>query len=216
MRKLFLSKSESQLGILLLLLIYPFLMFDGVRSIAAFILLMSYLSVSYFNTENPTWGRQLTFFAVLVIFSFSRADIALLIGLVCALSMGLHPLAKLLTAIVPLLVQYLLGNYIYPESEYYADVIMLGDNLSLVYFANNPATYLLLAVLLHWQAIKDFLADKYRHEKLILALLLGYVLTVFIVGRPNEFRLFLPLLPVILLLRLKSATRNNWTQPIAG
>jgi len=51
----------------------------------------------------------------------------------------------------------------------------------------------------------------YQEQKFILLLLAGYLLTVFIVGRPNEYRLFLPMLPIILLILEKSKYGSSGT-----
>ena len=196
----------------LLLLIYPFLMFDGVRSIAAFILLMSSIFIFFFSHPSPRVRVKLGFYAMLVLFSFTRADIALLVGLVCSVYMLLGIWEKCITVAIPLICQLLLSTKIFPNAQYYSDLIMVSDNISLVHFFNNPMTYLLSGcAIYYWSSIREFMIHLYQEQKFILLLLAGYLLTVFIVGRPNEYRLFLPMLPIILLILEKSKYGSSGT-----
>ena len=186
-------------------------MFDGVRSIAAFILLMSSISIFFFSHSSPLVRVKLGFYAMLVLFSFTRADIALLVGLVCSVYMLLGIWEKCITVAIPLTCQLLLSTKIFPNAQYYSDLIMVSDNISLVHFLNNPMIYLLSGcAIYYWSSIREFMIHLYQEQKFIL-LLAGYLLTVFIVGRPNEYRLFLPMLPIIFLILEKSKYGSSGT-----
>jgi len=201
LRRLSISLPISHILIPLLLLTYPFLMFDGVRSIAAFILLVSSITVFLFGRPNPQVKIKLGFYAMLILFSFTRADMALLVGLVCSVYMSLAIWEKFITAAIPLIIQLLLDTTIFPEALYYSDLIMLSDNISLIHFVSNPTTYLLLGCsIFYWESIREFIAYLFNDQKFIFLLIMGYFLTVFIIGRPNEYRLFLPTVPIILLI----------------
>lgn len=203
-------RSTPAIGIVLLL-IYPYLMFDGVRSIAAFIFLFSCILIN-FSKPNLSVLQKIAFYFVLIAFSFTRADIALLVGLICSIYMMQSIAEKLLTAAIPLGVQAFLNFIMFPEAEYYSNLVMISDNISLSYLANNPTTYLLAGLtVFYWAHVKSFIAYLARDEKIILLLIMGYVLTVCIIGRPNEFRLFLPIFPVVLLILDKRTGRDTGT-----
>tara|TARA_B110000444_G_C18572254_1_gene469934 strand:- start:232 stop:606 length:375 start_codon:yes stop_codon:yes gene_type:complete len=108
---------------------------------------------------------------------------------------------KFIVVGIPIIVQLLLSNTIYPGAKYYSELIMVTDNLSLLYFINNPTTYLLAALaIFYWERIRELVTHLHAENRFVLIIIAGYILTVFVIGRPNEYRLFLPLLPVILLI----------------
>jgi hypothetical protein len=206
LRPLFRSRKEADAGILLLLLVYPFLMFDGVRSIAAFILFQSSMMLTLFHCGWNGLTRKLGFVVALVLFSLTRADIALLVGLVCAICMGLRVWEIVLLVSIPVITQLILSNVVFPEAEYYSALIMLAENLTFNYLLNNPLSYLLAGLLLlRTEAIKEFLRGQDKSGLIICCLMLAYFVTVLVIGRPNEYRLFLPFLPILLLLRKRMA-----------
>ena len=192
---------KNHIFLTMLLLIYPYLMFDGVRSTASFILLLSSATVFLFNHATPSVSMKVGFYSTLILFSFTRADIALLIGLVCSVYMSFVLWEKFIVVGIPIIVQLLLSNTIYPGAKYYSELIMVTDNLSLLYFINNPTTYLLAALaIFYWERIRELVTHLHAENRFVLIIIAGYILTVFVIGRPNEYRLFLPLLPVILLI----------------
>lgn len=166
---------------------------------AKFILMFS-CGILFFASPNSSAKYKVRFSITLLAFSFTRADMALLLSLVCAIYMMQFIAEKVLTAAIPIAVQILLVAVIYPDAEYYSDLLMVVDNISLIYFINNPTTYLLVGVvIIYWSETRDFLRNLYVEQSLVFVFLAGYVLAVFVVDRPNEYRLFLPLLPVVLL-----------------
>tara|TARA_B100001778_G_scaffold283687_1_gene249786 strand:- start:62 stop:1003 length:942 start_codon:yes stop_codon:yes gene_type:complete len=187
---------DNRIIILTTALIYPFIMFDGVRSIASFIFFMSCFLL-FISKSSFLAGRRELFYSTLVAFSFTRADVAILVGLVAAHHMHYRIPEKLVVAAVPILAQILLMQYIFPSAEYFSEVVMLKDNISAIYIAGNPVTYLILgAMIVYWRKFSDFLAKVNQHHRFPLILCIGYIVTIFIVGRVNEYRLFLPFLPI--------------------
>ncbi len=177
-------------------LIYPFIMFDGVRSIASFVFFMSCFLL-LISKSNFFAGRRALFYSVLVAFSFTRADVAILVGLVASHHMHYRIPEKLVVATIPTLTQILLMQYIFPSAEYFSKVLMFKDNVSAIYIVGNPVTYLILgAIIAYWRKFSDFLATVNKHHRFPLILCIGYIATIFVVGRVNEYRLFLPFLPI--------------------
>ena len=187
---------DNRIIVLTTALIYPFIMFDGVRSIASFIFFMSCFLL-FISKSSFLVGRRELFYSTLVAFSFTRADVAILVGLVAAHHMHYRIPEKLIVAAVPILAQILLMQYIFPSAEYFSEVLMFRDNISAVYIVGNPVTYLILgSVIGYWNKFSDFLAAVSEHHRFPLILCIGYIATILLVGRINEFRLFLPLLPI--------------------
>jgi len=98
--------------------------------------------------------------------------------------------------------QGLLQWLIFPEAEYFSDVVMVQDNLSGRFLIASPLTWLFAGLaLLFLPQIRTISRFAWQRYRITAVAVLGYVLTLFIVARPNEYRLFLPMLPVILLLQ---------------
>ena len=187
---------DKRMIVLTTTLVYPFIMLDGVRSIASFIFFMSCFLL-LISKSSFLGGRRGLFYSVLVAFSFSRADVAILVGLIAAHHMHYRISEKLAVATIPIVAQILLMQYIFPSAEYFSEVLMFRDNISAVYIVGNPVTYLILgSVIGYWNKFSDFLAAVSEHHRFPLILCIGYIATILLVGRINEFRLFLPLLPI--------------------
>ena len=191
-----------------LLIIYPLMMFGGYRPIAAFLLLVATLLTATIKKQRDgNEGMVISLFCLIYIMCVSRADLALMYALL-TLVLKLPLYAKAIAIALPLLSQYVLGQVVFPEAEYFSPVIMLQDNLSLQYFISSPLTYLWVGLVIYYfSAVMSFIKQSWHEQRILFLVLLAYCLTLFVVGRPNEYRLFLPLLPVVLwLVELNKST----------
>ena len=183
-----------------LLLVYPFLMFDGYRPTAAFILFLSIYLVVLMQKigagENRAW---LSFAVLILVMSFTRADVAFLFAVAAMGQANASIAIKAGIAIIPLAIQFLLSAVIFSEAEYFSQLIMITDNLSLRFLMSAPLTYLLIGLLvMHWSEVIGFVRQAAQSHKFVFSAMVGYVFTLFIIARPNEYRLFLPFLPLVL------------------
>lgn len=145
--------------------------------------------------------RQAGLLAGILALAFSRSDFALAIALFHAVyHVKSWPLRLALVAI-PLSAQLLLQWVLFPQAHYYTQTVMIFDNLSGYYLLRNPATYILLAsVLAFWPAISKGFAWLRVHYPYFLLIFAAYFVLVLWVGRVNEFRIFLPFCPTLLVL----------------
>jgi hypothetical protein len=134
----------------------------------------------------------------IVALSLSRAEIAL----VYALFATVHVQRGFAAFIpVPILLQIAVQQLIFPDAVYYSKTIMLMDNLALHYLLRNPATYLIAATAVAFgRSIVLFVGKTYRRNYYFYFLVIGYFLLVFVIGRLNEYRLYLPFVPLLLLI----------------
>jgi hypothetical protein len=183
-----------------LLLIYPFLMFDGYRPTASFILFLSIHIVVFMRNANA--GNKKAWFPftlLIVLMSFTRADVAILFAVSALGLANASMLLKICVAIVPLAVQVLLSTVIFSDAEYFSQLVMISDNLSLRFLASSPLTYFLIALLVgYWPSIINFIKQVAKTHVFVLVAMCGYVVTLFVIARLNEYRLFLPFLPLVL------------------
>lgn len=193
-------RAVSQNFVWLLFLIYPFLMFDGYRPISAFILLIAILCISaiMWVRQNANANSPWPLVTILVL-SFTRADIALLYAVIY-LGATNAPMALRLTALItPLVAQFLLTRVIFPEAEYFSAIVMLQENLRGAFLLGSPLTYLAVALILfYWQAIAVFTKQLFKELPIVGLAIAGYLLLLLVIAMPNEYRLFLPLLPIVL------------------
>ncbi len=190
-----------------LFLIYPYLMFDGYRPDSSFMLFMSTLTFHCLRKAGEGGPRNtLLFVLTLLLLSFSRADVALLYAVAgLGILAGQSVLLRVTCLALPVLVQLLLSRVIFPEAVYFSDVVMLQENFTRGLLLLSPLSCLVLAVMLAWFApIRDALAQAARTQPWVLFAMVGYTLTLFVIAMPNEYRLFLPLLPLVLHLRSHS------------
>ena len=132
-------------------------------------------------TNRLSSATYFAFSVLFLIFCFTRTDVALLIGLVAGLFMGLGYIWLSVIVVFPVLCQIYLSKYLFTESEYYSEIFMLVDNISLIYFINNPVIYLIAGALLFYrEKIKNFLIFARREYGKILFLLVGYAGVVFL------------------------------------
>lgn len=133
--------------------------------------------------------------------AFSRSDIALLYGVFLAYYHFRCWLTRILLLALPLATQYFLQFYLYKDAAYYTHAFMLWDNLGGYYLARNPGTWLIAAVIIiYWSSIRSYLQQTWRAYWLFYGLLLGYLFLILVVGRLNEYRLYLPFLPLLVYL----------------
>lgn len=193
-------RAVSQNFVWLLFLIYPFMMFDGYRPISAFILLIAILCISaiMWVRQNANASSPWPLVAILVL-SFTRADVALLYAVIY-LGATKAPIALRITALItPLAAQFLLTRVLFPEAEYFSAIVMLQENLRGAFLLGSPLTYLAIALLLYyWQTIAAFTKQLFKELPIVGLAIAGYLLLLLVIAMPNEYRLFLPLLPIVL------------------
>jgi len=128
--------------------------------------------------------------------AFSRADIAMVFAFYLGIYHAQNWFFRILWVVLPVLVQYLLMIQLYPEASYYSDKVMLLDNLSGYYLLRHPGTYLLLALgCVYFRPIQRFIRQTWD-QKWFYVLCLAYLGLVLVVGRVNEYRLYLPFVPI--------------------
>lgn len=145
--------------------------------------------------------REGGFLLGLVALSFSRADVALAYAVFFgAVSLGNWPL-RLLAFVIPIGIQALLQLVLFPDAPYYTHFFMLKDNLSGYYLVMNPATWLLAALLVaRGGEIISFIKESIRKNPYFYLVFTMYAALVLVTGRLNEYRLYLPFVPLFLLL----------------
>jgi hypothetical protein len=142
--------------------------------------------------------RGLLYGFAVVLLSFSRADIALIYALFATFYRH-RGYAFLIP--IPVFAQILLGEVLFPDAVYYSKVIMIRDNIELFYLLRNPATYLILAALVAFRRqILEFLRRSFKINYYFYLLLAGYFLLTMVVGRINEYRLYMPFIPLLLMI----------------
>jgi len=100
---------------------------------------------------------------------------------------------------IPLTVQLLLGNLMFSEAESYSHFFMLRDSLTLRYVGSFPITYAWAALLVgYWQSFKSFVSYGARENKSSVFAMVTHTITLCLIERPNEYRLFLPFRSLIL------------------
>lgn len=148
---------------------------------------------------------------LLTAIAFSRADIAMVFALWLAIYQTRNGALILLWLAIPPATQFLLQEIIYPDASYYSDKIMLLDNLRGYYLLRHPATYLILALLIaFWRPILGFFRRSWD-QKWFYLLCLGYLGLVLVVGRLNEYRLYLPFVPIFLVIWREYISKHGTT-----
>ena len=102
---------------------------------------------------------------------------------------------------IPLFVQLLLSNLVFSQAEYYSQLFIYAQRqLSLRYLASSPITFALIALLIRYcEAIKGLVSYGAKANKSVVFAMAAYTITLCLIARPDEYRLFLPFLPLILL-----------------
>lgn len=184
----------------LLFLIYPYLMFDGYRPISAFILFVCVIAVQALPRAQD--GNAMTLSIALtsiLVLSFSRADVALLYAFIFATTLHISLPSKAVLIGLPVATQALLSFVLFPNAEYFSAVLMLSRNLSGTLLLASPLSYFVLALALYyWRDILTFSKILLKDDKWFFFAIIGYAALLLLIAMPNEYRLFLPILPLIL------------------
>lgn len=197
--RIYFGPARSLIFIMTLLILFPFLMYGGYRPISSFILLLATaLTIILRDHSEGKPGAVASYFLLLGLMCLTRADIALMFAFL-GLTLSIPSWLKALAITLPLVAQYLLSEVVFPEAVYFSPVIMVLDNLSFRFFITSPLTYLWLVLgAIYYSKIVSFLKQCWQQQRLVLLILLGYCGVLFVIARPNEYRLFLPMLPVVL------------------
>ena len=181
-------------------LVYPISMLHGFKIITPFVLFINSLVV-WTLAKSAGRIRDGSAIVLIALLSFSRADTALFMALFWAINARkqLFQIATLTS--IPIASQFLLSFVLFPRSEYYTKLIMLQDNLSLRFISTTPLSYLILGtiVLCHRELMARIKIVLHTHPKSCI-LLAFYLAALTLIARIDEYRLFIPLLPVILYL----------------
>lgn len=179
-------------------ILYVFTQYTGWRPDTLGLMTICLASACVLRDMRDAAIRWLFFACGIVALSFSRAEIALFYALFATFYRN-KSYAALIP--IPILAQVVLQEWIFPNAQYYSKVFMLWDNLRLHYLLHNPATYLIAAaVLAYWRPIRDFVMQTFRRNYYFYLILMGYVLLVALIGRLNEYRLYLPFVPLLLMI----------------
>ncbi|MFM2375283.1 MAG: hypothetical protein RLZZ165_380 [Bacteroidota bacterium] len=182
--------------------LYIFMQYTGWRPDTMGLLCLSFAAAWSLRFLKASDGKLLLYGLSVLLLSGSRADIALVYALFATFYCGR------LYAIwipMPVIVQVLMQEVIFPSTQYYSKVFMLWDNLRLHYLLYNPATCLALAALVaFWNPIVHFVRRTSGRSLYFYILATGYFLLVLVIGRVNEYRLYLPLVPILLIIAHES------------
>lgn len=193
-------------------LIYPVAMIRGYRPVTVFLILLVTQVVATYQRLPRVALRSyemmsLSFYLCLI--SFTRTDIAFLTALFLCLYLGnrLPLLVRGSYLAIPVLSQFLLSRVIFTDAEWSHVFFTFFLNISswkylgIRYLGlSSPLVYLVLLAALAFPESSRSLARFFltRHRRVLL-LLGAYMLLLLFVGRPREFRLFLPFTPMFLM-----------------
>ncbi len=175
---------------------YIYTQYTGWRPDTLGLELASVLSVWVWQEKagRPVWSLP-----ALVALAFCRTDVALVFAAFQALYLEKQLWMRVVLVAIPLVTQWLLQTVLFPAARYYTHTMMLFDNLGGYYLAYNPATWgLLAALLLFWNDIRAFALRVRANYPWLPWMLAGYAALVLVVGRINEYRLYLPFVPLLL------------------
>lgn len=137
---------------------------------------------------------------MLAALAFSRADVAMVYGVFWVFYFRKNWAYLLPAILIPVAIQALLQKWIFPDAVYYTKQIMLWDNLGGFYLRYNPATFgIVAAVMLFRQEIQKFVQENWQTHRVLCLLFVGYFGMLLVFARINEYRLYLPFLPLFLL-----------------
>ena len=181
-----------------LAILYIFLQYTGWRPDTMGLLVVCLVAALILREMRDPLLRFGLYGLCIAVLCLCRADIALMYAL-----FGTFHLKRSYAVFIPLPIfaQILLQEWIFPDAQYYSKVWMLWDNVQAHYLLHHPATYLLAAaILVFWQPIKRFVKDTFRKNYYFYLLMIGYGILILFIGRLNEYRLYLPFLPLLLLI----------------
>jgi hypothetical protein len=204
------GEMRKYLVLLLFSLLYIFFQYTGWRPDTMGLLAVCTAGLLMAEVTRADALRNALLLAAVAALGFCRADIALVYGLFFAVHYTRNWGIRAALVLVPLGVQATLQYVIFPEAVYYSDKVMLLDNLRLYYLLRHPATYLFLAAaMIWWRPLRDFFRLTFRKYLSVYLLLAGYILLVLVIGRLNEYRLYLPFLPIFLLMVRETTTSTT-------
>ncbi len=186
---------------LLFALLYIYTLYTGWRPDTLGLLLICVLYTSRLPTvagkQIASWWHLLGIMAL----SFSRTDIAVVYGIFFAAYYARRWWIRLILILFPFATQALLQFWLFKDATYYTKPIMIWDNLGMYYLAYNPASWLIAAaVLIFWKQLLHFFRRTYATFPVFWWLVLAYLGLVFVFGRINEYRLYLPFLPLMMMM----------------
>lgn len=188
-------------------LIYPVAMIWGYRPVTVFLVLLVTQVVATYQRLPRLALRSYEMMSLLFylsLISFTRADIAFLTALFLCLYLGnrLPLVVRASYLALPVLAQFLLSRVIFTDAEWSHVFVTFFLNISSWKYLglSSPLVYLVLATALAFPESSRSLARFFltRHRRVLL-LLGAYMLLLLFVGRPREFRLFLPFTPMFLM-----------------
>lgn len=179
-------------------LFYPISMFLGPRPVTALYFFLISLYLFLYDKNN-----KLTVFLlfVYIAISFSRPDLSIVVLVSTIFNMekkyGFSIILFLFS--IPVISHLIISQLIFPDAVYYCKKIMFYDNLSLSYMVHTPGVYLVAAILfLYYSFIKEMVIETFYEYKFFYIGVIFYFLVILVVGRINELRLYLPLIPMML------------------
>ncbi|HEX2898757.1 MAG TPA: hypothetical protein VHS96_03460 [Bacteroidia bacterium] len=179
-------------------ILYIFLQYTGWRPDTMGLMALCLAATWLLRDLRDASLRWLLYAALVVALSFSRAEIALIYALFATFYRN-RSYAVLIP--IPIITQILLQEVFFPDAEYYSKAFMLWDNLRLHYLLRNPATYLIAAALIVFrQQLFAFVKRTFKINAYFYLLLVGYAFLVLMIGRLNEYRLYLPFVPLLLMI----------------
>lgn len=179
---------------LLFSILYIYTQYTGWRPDTLGLLLIATTFMAALVRYPDRWGVAT---AGLIVLSFARSDIALIYAVFICFTFQKSLKFKWLLLLIPVLIQCYLQFYLFASATYYTKPLMLLDNLSGYYLAYNPATWLIIAGgVIFWSDLRAYLGRMYQAIPVLLWLFLAYLALVLVVGRINEYRLYLPFVPL--------------------
>ncbi|MEL6862845.1 MAG: hypothetical protein AAFP19_00435 [Bacteroidota bacterium] len=181
--------------------LYIYTQYTGWRPDTLGLLFLCTAYCMYFPFARPGWRSAILQILGILVLSFSRSDMALIYGCFVAFYFEQRVWLKVCLVALPIISQLLLQFIIFPEATYYTTPIMILDNLKLYYLVQNPASWLILAFLLIFYNRISRYMKRHIYDYPFFYLLVGaYFGLVFIMGRVNEYRLYLPFIPLFMVI----------------
>lgn len=188
----FLNPVQSLFGVVLFAALVPIALQDFLQAETVLSLLL--FSSMLLLTKRD--GSRLILFLVTILCCTARTDHALFGALIYGLIHGTESLRRrqwsralfsALLLIIPVVATALISGFLFPEAEYYVDLIQFEFNITHIWSWIFPSILLLLPIVFFSQ-IKHF--EFYRKTWPWIPLFVG---TNFVLGKTAEVRLFLPL-----------------------
>lgn len=188
----FLKPFQAMCGVVLFAALVPFALQDFLQ--AETVLSLVLFSSMLLLTKRD--GSRLVLFFVTILCCTARTDHALFGALIYGLMHGIESLRRrqwlralfsALLLIIPVAATVLISGFLFPEAEYYVDLIQFEFNMTHIWSWIFPLILLLLPIVFFSQ-IKH--VEFYRKTWPWIPL---FVAANFVVGKTAEVRLFLPL-----------------------